>query len=136
MIVVDANVIAYLFIQGENTADARHILQIDSDWRAPILWRSEFRSVLTLYLRKQYLKLEQTKFLMKEAENFMLDSEYQPNSDRVLDLVSHSTCSPYDCEYVVVAQDVGAPLITLDKKILSEFRGTAISMSEFLVNYL
>ncbi len=46
MIVVDSNVLAYLYLPGEYTAAAEVLLEHDSDWAAPILWRSEFRNIL------------------------------------------------------------------------------------------
>ena len=52
MIVVDTNVIAYLLIPGQHTAAARGTLARDAEWAAPLLWRSELRNVLALYLRK------------------------------------------------------------------------------------
>ncbi len=38
MIVVDTNIIAYLYLQGEHTAQAEKVLQKDSEWMAPLLW--------------------------------------------------------------------------------------------------
>ena len=55
MIVVDTNVIAYLFLKGEYNQNAEKLLKSDSDWSVPILWRSELRSILTLYLRKNLI---------------------------------------------------------------------------------
>lgn len=46
MIVVDSNVIAYLYLQGEHTAAAERLLLHEPDWAAPALWRSEFRNIL------------------------------------------------------------------------------------------
>jgi predicted nucleic acid-binding protein len=37
VIVVDTNVIAYLFLPGEQTAAARRTLQRDPRWAAPLL---------------------------------------------------------------------------------------------------
>ena len=51
MIVVDTNVIAYLFLPGEYTPLAERLLQKDPDWVAPVLWRSELRNVFALYVR-------------------------------------------------------------------------------------
>lgn len=51
MIVVDTNVLAYLYLPGEYTAAAEALLAHDPDWAAPVLWRSEFRNILAGYLR-------------------------------------------------------------------------------------
>jgi predicted nucleic acid-binding protein len=55
MIVVDTNVIAYLYLTGEYSDLSERLLEHDPDWMAPRLWRSEFRNVLALYLRKELL---------------------------------------------------------------------------------
>jgi len=51
MIVVDTNIIAYLYISGEKSLQAEQLLSFDSLWNAPILWRSEFRNVLSQYFK-------------------------------------------------------------------------------------
>ena len=58
MIVVDTNVIAYLFINGDQTEKAKSLLLYDAEWIAPFLWRSEFRNILALYIRKNILVMK------------------------------------------------------------------------------
>lgn len=48
MIVADTNLIAYLWISGEKSELADQVFQKDPSWIAPVLWRSEFRNVLSM----------------------------------------------------------------------------------------
>ena len=66
------------------------------------------------------------------AEEFLKENEYEINSMQVLSLSHSSGCSAYDCEFVNLAKDLGALLVTQDKRILHNFQETAISMSQFL----
>lgn len=52
MIVVDTNILAYLYLPNDLTANAEKLLRQEPEWAAPILWRSEFRNVLTGYLHR------------------------------------------------------------------------------------
>jgi len=131
VIVADTNTIAYLLLGGERTVQAQKVLRKDPEWAAPLLWRSEFRSVIALYLRRGSVSLAQALQLTEEAETLMRGGEYEVTSSRVLNLVAASRCSAYDCEFVALAQELGAPLITSDNRILSEFPSTALSMEDF-----
>jgi predicted nucleic acid-binding protein len=130
MIVVDTNVIAYLLIEGEHTAQAELVWTKDLVWVAPKLWRSEFRNIVALYLRQGYLSLEDAQQLVNEAEALM-GKEYEVTSEQILKLVAASRCSAYDCEFVAIAQELNVPLITSDRKILTEFSNMALSMQDF-----
>ena len=132
MIVVDTNIISYLYLEGQNTAQAEAVLKKDPDWIAPILWRSEFRNILTLYLRHDILSLNDALQIVLEAEDQMHDREFEVSSAQVLSLVANSSCSAHDCEFVALAQDLGIPLVTTDKKILSAFPSTAIAIETFV----
>ena len=131
MIVVDTNLIAYLLLPGERTREAGVVLRRDADWTAPLLWRSEFRSVLAQYLRRTQLNLATADRIMDEAERLMRGGEYEVRSPDVLRLVSRSRCSAYDCEFVALAEDLTVPLITSDGLILSEFPSVAMSAGDF-----
>ena len=132
MIVVDTNIISYLYLSSNFSAQAEKLLSVASQWSAPILWRSEFRNVLALYLRKEFLSLSETQEIMEDAMIFLQEREYEVSSHQVLELVNQSNCSSYDCEFVALAKDLGIPLITADKKILREFPEIALSMDAFL----
>ena len=131
MIVVDTNVIGYLFLSSNQSALAERALQKDNEWAAPILWRSEFRNVLTFYMRKKIIKLEEAQRIMNSALKLLKGREYEVPSYEVLRLTSKSSCSAYDCEFVVTANDLKVPLVTVDKQMLREFSSVAVSLNSF-----
>jgi predicted nucleic acid-binding protein len=131
MIVVDTNLIGYLFLSAERTAQAEMVLKRDPNWVAPLLWRSEMRNVLVNYMRKGILTWEDCLEIMDEATELMRGGEYEIVSADVLRLASRSKLSAYDCEFVALAQDLGVPLVTVDVQVVSEFPETAISLQEY-----
>lgn len=132
MIVVDTNIIGYLYLTGEYSERVERILEKDADWIAPLLWRSEMRNVLAMYLRKNILTLEEAQQIMEEAQSLMQGQEYDVASWQVLSLARQSRCSAYDCEFVVLAREMGVPLVTMDRAILEAFPDVALGMDAYL----
>lgn len=129
MIVVDSNVLAYLYLPGEYSTAAEALLEQDSDWAAPILWRSEFRNILAGYMRRKAITFEQTISLQREAESLLEGAEFELESLAVLELVRDSDCSAYDCEFIALAMKLDTKLVTMDKKLLRAFPKRAIALS-------
>jgi predicted nucleic acid-binding protein len=129
VIVVDTNVLAYLYLPSEYTAQAEALLERDPQWAAPVLWRSEFRNILAGYIRRSTLTFEQARDIQAEAENLLSGAEHDVDSQRVLELVRDSDCSAYDCEFVALAMKLGVALVTMDAKLLRAFPERALSLS-------
>lgn len=129
MIVVDSNVLAYLYLPCEHTAAAEALLEHDPDWVAPILWRSEFRNILAGFLRRKSISFEQACSLQCEAESLLEGAEYEVDSRSVLELVRDSDCSAYDCEFVALAMKLDTRLVTMDKKLLRAFPERAVALA-------
>ncbi len=132
MIVTDTNVIAYLLLTGEYSAQAEKALRLDPVWAAPILWRSEFRNVLALYIRKKSLTVGQAIQIFDRADALLDGREYTLSSRSVLELVARSNCSAYDCEFVALAQDLGVSMVTVDKRIPAQFPDVAVSLVDYI----
>jgi len=132
VIVVDTNIIASLYVTGERSNQAEEALIKDPVWVAPVLWRSEFRNVLATYLHQDVISLKDARQMMSEAETLLYGGEYEVVTAEVLRLTASSTCSAYDCEFVALAEDLGVPLVTIDKKILREFPDSSIRLDEFV----
>jgi predicted nucleic acid-binding protein len=131
VIVADSNLIAYLLITGDHTASARAVFRADPVWAAPLLWRSEIRNVLSLYMRRGYLALSDALEYAREGEALLHGREYQVPSDPILTLSNASGCSAYDCEFVYLAQELAVPLVTSDTQLLRAFPRLTVSIDAF-----
>ncbi len=132
MIVVDTNIIGYLFITGEFSSEAESVFIKDPQWAAPLLWRSEFRSVLAQYMRNNSLTFDDAAEIMESAAQLMEGNEYDVVSKQILNLVANSSLSAYDCEFVALARDLSVKMVTTDKKILKDFPDYSISPAKFI----
>lgn len=132
MIAVDTNVIASLWVPNDMDEVAYKVLEKDPDWVAPLLWRSEFRNVLAIYLRADILEFSTALQASEEAEQLMASKEFEVNSTQVLSLLADSSCSSYDCEFVALADDLDIKLVSFDKKVLKEFSEIAIHPKQFI----
>ena len=131
MIVVDTNLLVYLYVQGQQTARAEGVFRRDSIWAAPLLWRSEFRNSLVSLIRQRALELGEALRVTAEAERLMAEREYGIPTGPVLELALRSGCSAYDCEFVALARDLGVRLVTTDRQVLRAFPRTAVSPDDF-----
>jgi len=68
VIVTDTNLLAYLLLGGTGTPAAQAVFLRDPVWTAPLLWRSEFRSILAGYLRRRELRIDDAIEVQQKAE--------------------------------------------------------------------
>jgi predicted nucleic acid-binding protein len=104
MIVVDTNIIGYLYLNSEHSEQVERVMHLDPEWAAPRLWRSELQNVLAFYMRKKLLSLENAQQIMTQALALLEGREYDVPSYSILCLASESSYSAYNCEFVALAQ--------------------------------
>ena len=131
MIVVDTNLLVDYYIRRGRTEVAETVLDRDPHWMAPLLWRSEFRNVLVDLIADGIVEFAEAVRVAQDAEYLLGGHEYQVMSAMVLRLAIDSGCSAYDCEFVALAQDLGARLVTSDVEILRAFAGLAVAPERF-----
>lgn len=132
MLVVDTNIISYLFLPNEYTKYSEALIEIDDHWCAPLLWRSELRNVLTLYLSKDIIDLTTAMDIQNQAEMILSGNEFQVNSNKVLSLAKTSGCTAYDCEFIALAQSLDILLITTDRQLLKAFSDFTITAKNYV----
>lgn len=134
MIVADTNLIAYLFINGESSELAERTFARDPRWAAPLLWRSEFRSVLLKGLRDGHFGIDDAVRIAKAAADLMAGSEYSVGmGSRDVLMIAAGTpgCSAYDAEFVALARELDVPLVTADARLQKTFPGTVVPLARF-----
>ena len=132
MIVVDTNIICLRWLPTAETDRAEALLEREPHWSTAMLWRWEFRNALAGYVRRGALTTAAAITICARAEFTMAQDEFCARPSNVFDLVAHSSCTAYDCEFVAVARERGIRLVTADREILREFPHIAVSLGDFL----
>lgn len=132
MIVADANLWVALLFRHEKTEAATQVFSRTTDWHAPLLCLSELRNVCLGYVRRGLLSpdegigvLEELRFLLPAERIHLVD--HSP----VIRSALESGCTAYDCEYVVLAEQLATPLLTWDKQMLAAFPALAMTPEEY-----
>lgn len=132
MIVIDANILVYSLIEGEYSPLVKKLQGKETDWRTTALCLHEVLNVLATYQRREVLALKQCKKLLEHAEHFMQVAQCEVKMDAALSVAAKYAITGYDAQYVALAQNLNAPLVTEDRKLREAVPGIAVSMQEFL----
>lgn len=132
MIAVDTNLIVDLFLRTPHTELARSIARQDDQWHAPLLWRSEFASVLWQHHQSFGLPLDAARALHRQACAWMDGTEHLPSFGAVLQLAFDTGASPYDCHFVAVARGMGLRLLSHDRRLRRSFPEGVLDPRKFL----
>ena len=132
MIVVDANVLAFFLIQGDRTAEADRLREVDSEWLVPPLWRVEFQSILWKYARHGGMPEMTALTLLDQAVELLRGSEKEPSADVVLRDALRWNITVYDAQYITLARQMGVRCVTEDRPLQKACPGVAISLTDFI----
>ena len=132
MIVVDANLVAYAVLPGERTADALTLAGRDPEWVAPALWRREFRNVLATLMRVRRLPLARALAAFKASDQLVTDATIEPSTEECLRLAARGRVSTWDAEFVFVAEALGLPLVTADKRLARAFPRSVVPLEDLI----
>jgi len=132
MIVVDTNILAYRWLPGPRNSEMDSLLRLDSEWTAPLLWRSEFRNLLAGLIRAGKLSQHDAESVLQRAANCLTGGERAVSDYAVLRLVAQSRCTAYDCEFAALAAALDTVLVTEDKARLTAFPKLCRSLGQML----
>ena len=131
MVIIDTNVLAYLLIEGDRTADAQALYARDPDWRSEGFLLVEFSNILATYLRAGSLERGAAEGLLASAEQILSGSLNLPHV-RALEIAAEFGVSAYDARFLGAARGLGTKLVTEDAKLRRAAPGLTQSLSQAL----
>ena len=132
MIVVDVNILAFYFLEGEKTADVNNLRKIDADWIVPNFWLIEFQSILWKYVRFGGMEESQALLLLERCRKIIGVNEHVPSPESVLGDALSLGITVYDAQYVSLAKQLEIPCITEDVPLQKACPGLALSIKDYV----
>lgn len=88
-------------------------------------------SLLTQTFRADLITESQAMILWELAAGLFAHKEKQPSGDSILAFALERGISAYDAHFVVLARDLGVPLVTADRQIMKRCQDVAILIEDF-----
>ena len=132
MIVADTNLVLHFLVEGEKSTSADQVFARDSEWHMPVLWRSEFTNALATLVRARRVSASTATEALRRGLTTFGTREHAVDAERAMQLAISSGCTAYDCEFICVAEQLAALVITYDKAVLRAFPKLAMSPDDFL----
>jgi predicted nucleic acid-binding protein len=131
MVVVDTNVLAYLLIEGDRTADAQALYARDPDWRSEGFVLVEFSNILATCLRGRRLDRVAAKALLADADR-VLSGTVNVHHPQALEIAAEFGVSAYDARFLGAARGLGKKLVTEDAKLRRSAPALTLSLAQAL----
>lgn len=131
MTIVDTNVLAYLLIEGDQTASAQALFAQDPDWRSDRFVQIEFSNVVATYQRSKRLTPRAAASLVSEAERLVPTLVDLPHHRALTIAIEHGV-SVYDARFLGAADALGSKLVTEDVSLRHAAPGLTRSPADAL----
>ena len=131
-LVVDANVVIYMLLDGEKTAAARRLHELRPDWVCPAILRHEFMNVCVTYQRAGGLTRDECLVLLKTGLALLSNREVDVDPGFTVRVAMELDLSAYDAQYVAAAIALEGVLVTEDRGVLARAPSVARSLVDFV----
>jgi len=131
VIVADTNVVSYLAIEGARTASVERVRAKDRTWFVPSLFVHEWLNVVTLHVKQNLMDRDVASRTYARGLSMVRIDERRPDPVEIINLHLRSGCTSYDCQFVALAEDLGARLLTIDGEVLKAFPEIAVRPEDF-----
>ncbi len=130
-LVVDANVLVYMLLDGEKSSAARRLHELHPDWVCPTILRHEFMNVCATYRRAGGFSREECLALVRTGTALLRDREVDVDAETAVGVAMDLDLSAYDAQYVALALALRSVLVTEDRTVLARARAVARSLEGY-----
>jgi predicted nucleic acid-binding protein len=117
VIVADASVVTFLFLEGELSGVAQEIYRIDPNWVTPPILNHELLNILAAVGSSEG-NVQVMEDLWREARGVLGSRQQIPDPLRSLRLAIELGISGYQAQYLALADQLRLPLLTTDRMLL------------------
>lgn len=132
MIIADANLILYRYLNGPLTPLADAALARDPDWRTTALWRCEFTSAVVKMIRADVLDEAAATAAMNAAAADMVPREVEVPQEQALGAALRHGISAYDAQYIALAEMLGHRCVTADAHLARKTPAISVLLADFV----
>jgi predicted nucleic acid-binding protein len=98
----------------------------------PRLWRAEYLNVLYLAVKTRGLDRGSALRAWRAGRELVGENEAEVSETSVLETAIHYSITAYDAQFVVLAEDLGIPLVTADRGLVKACPDVAVTYGGFL----
>jgi predicted nucleic acid-binding protein len=131
MIVVDASVVAFLFIEGEESGTVRKLYQADPEWVTPPIMNHEMLAILAAVGATEG-DSSAVETIWREVRGLLGARQQIPDPVRSLRLAVEWGLSGYDAQYLALATQLRLPLLSCDGRLLDAVPGKVVTPESYL----
>ncbi|HSS18328.1 MAG TPA: type II toxin-antitoxin system VapC family toxin [Candidatus Dormibacteraeota bacterium] len=134
MLVIDTNIIAPLYVRSARTDAVMKLFARDQIWRTEPLALIELSNVLITYERARYITAATARDCLDRAAAFLQPNLFRVSHQAALDAALRYGTTAYDARFLVLAQQLDAPLVTEDAKLRSAAPALTQTLDEALAS--
>ena len=117
-LVVDSSVAAKWFVREEHTESARRVLDECDQLHAPHFFLLEMHSIFCKWIRRGHMSQDEGDSIRSALPRYPVQIHASSSLvDPAYAIASRTGRSFYDCVYVSLAERLGCPVVTADRRL-------------------
>jgi predicted nucleic acid-binding protein len=132
VVIVDTNVVAWLYMGGDPSARARALFARDPDWRSEHLVLVELTNVLATIMRTRNMAVARAREVFEDAQAMLARRLVEIDHGDAIEFAHRYRVTAYDARFLVAAAALDTRLVTEDRALRRAAPALTRSLDEAL----